>query len=258
MVQKCGCLPLVVSLLGGVLGKKSSMAEWESVNMNIKHVVYRDGKDQIEHVLNLSYESLPYYLKPCFLYMGILNEDETISAVRLYRMWIAQGMISHENIGDMDETLTDVAELYLSELVSRSIVQVEIHDYYDLANRARKYKRTCKLHDVVRELCLRLGKSEDFGLQILEYRREKLSTLLRDASLNMKILHLVIHFRSQVEHELRAPRGGGTCKHIRSLQLSNVTKSKDLVEFPREIQIAERSCYREIQICRRKVTERYH
>ena len=151
MVHKCGYLPLAISLLGGVLRKKISMEEWELVNKDIKEVIYRDEK-QIDGVLNLSYESLPYYLKPCFLYMGILfNEDETIDAGHLYKMWIAQGMISHENIGDKEDTLMDIAELYLSELASRSLVQVEIMFTYDVSNRTRKYE-TCKLHDVVREL----------------------------------------------------------------------------------------------------------
>ncbi|XP_057802332.1 putative disease resistance protein At1g50180 [Salvia miltiorrhiza] len=63
MVQKCGYLPLAISLLGGVLRKKNSMMEWELV----KEIIYRDEKE-IDGVLNLSYESLPYYLKPCFLY----------------------------------------------------------------------------------------------------------------------------------------------------------------------------------------------
>ncbi|XP_047949515.1 putative disease resistance protein At1g50180 [Salvia hispanica] len=112
MVQKCGYLPLAISLLGGVLREKKSIVEWESVNEHIKAAIYGDEK-QIDGVLNLSYESLPYYLKPCFLYMGIFEEDETIYALDLYNMWIAQGMISYENLGDKEDTLMDIAELYL-------------------------------------------------------------------------------------------------------------------------------------------------
>ncbi|XP_047949546.1 putative disease resistance protein At1g50180 [Salvia hispanica] len=224
MVHKCGYLPLAISLLGGVLRKKISMEEWELVNKDIKEVIYRDEK-QIDGVLSLSYESLPYYMKPCFLYMGILfNEDETIDAGHLYKMWIAQGMISYENIGDKEDTLMDIAELYLSELASRSLVQVEIMFTYDVANRTRKYD-TCKLHDVVRELCLQLGKREDFGVQSLEYQGGKLSTLIREASSHMKIQHLAIHFRSEVEHEPAVTCGEDTSKHIRSLRLTNLINS---------------------------------
>ncbi|XP_047950139.1 probable disease resistance protein At1g58602 [Salvia hispanica] len=232
MVHKCGYLPLAICLLGGVLRKKNSMDEWELVNKDIKKVMYRDEK-QIDGVLNLSYENLPYYLKPCFLYMGIFNKDETIYTWRLYEMWIAQGMISYENIGDKEEeTLMDIAEMYLSELASSSLVEVTIHYSYDVANRTRKYDK-CKLHDVVRELCLNLGKREDFGLLRLEYQSGKLSTSLEEVSSYMTIRHLVIHFRSEVEHEQTAARKD-VSKDIRSLQLNNLIESK-VVEFPRSI-----------------------
>ncbi|XP_047949532.1 putative inactive disease susceptibility protein LOV1 [Salvia hispanica] len=166
--------------------------------------------------------------------MSIFNEDETIVVRHLYKMWIAQGMISYENIGHKEETLMDIAELYLSELASRSIVQVEIQHTYDVANRTRKYS-TCKLHDVVRELCLKLGKMEDFGVQSLDYQGRKLSTLLREASLLMKIQHLAIHFRSKVEHELTVACGEETGKHIRSLRISNLIKSNVVEFFPQSI-----------------------
>ncbi|KAL1555906.1 putative disease resistance protein [Salvia divinorum] len=162
--------------------------------------------------------------------MGILNEDETLYASYLYRMWIAQGMISYENIGDKEDILIDIAELYLSELASRSIVQVEIYYGYDVESRNIKYK-TFKLHDVVRELCLKLGKREDFGVLSLEYQGGKLSTLLREASSRVKIQHLVIHFRSEVEQELIVACGEDTGEHIRSIRLYNLIGS-NVVEFP--------------------------
>ncbi|XP_057775848.1 probable disease resistance protein At1g58602 [Salvia miltiorrhiza] len=228
MVRKCGYLPLTISLLGGILRKKNSMKEWELVNKDIKKHIYRD-ESEIDGVLNLSYESLPYYLKPCFLYMGIFQEDEDIHVWNLYRMWIAQGMISYQNIGDKDKTLMEIAELYLGELASRSIVQVEIN-YDDGVTPTRKY-RICKLHDVVRELCLKLGRSEDFGVQSLEYQIGKLQ---QDSS-HRKIRHLAIHFRKEVQvepDELTVTWGEDTGEHLRSLQMFNHIKSDVVVEFP--------------------------
>ncbi|XP_047949516.1 putative disease resistance protein At1g59780 [Salvia hispanica] len=143
-------------------------------------------------------------------------------------MWIAQGMISNENIGDKDDTLMDIAELYLSELASRSIVQVEINLDYDVGN--KKYG-TCKLHDVVRELCLKLGKREHFGVQSLEYKGGKLSTLLREASSRMKIQHLGIYFKHEVEYEHIVARREDTWEHVRSVRLFNLIGS-NVVEFP--------------------------
>ncbi|XP_047951656.1 putative disease resistance protein At1g59780 [Salvia hispanica] len=143
-------------------------------------------------------------------------------------MWIAQGMISYENIGEKDDTLMGIADLYLSELASRSIVQVEIRPDYDVGN-SKKFG-TCKLHDVVRELCLKLGKREDFGVLSLEYQGGKFSSLLRDASSHIKIRHLAIDFRSEVEHEPTVACGEDTWGHIRSVRLFN--RIGLYVEFP--------------------------
>ncbi|XP_057781230.1 putative disease resistance protein At1g50180 [Salvia miltiorrhiza] len=231
MVQKCGYLPLAISLLGGVLRMKNSMKDWELVNEDIKDFIYRD-ESEIDGVLNLSYESLPYYLKPCFLYMGIFQEDEDVDVEDLYRMWRAQGMISYENIRDKDKTLREIAELYLGELASRSIVQVDINDYYGVTP-GEKYSR-CKLHDVVRELCLKLVKREDFGVESLVYQSGKLSTLLRQASSHMRIRHLAINFKGEVQvqpDELTITSGEDSSKHLRSLRMVNCIYPS-VVEFP--------------------------
>ncbi|XP_057781310.1 probable disease resistance protein RF45 [Salvia miltiorrhiza] len=216
MVKKCGYLPLAICLLGGVLRKTNSMMEWKLV----KEFIYRDEKE-IDGVLNLSYESLPYYLKSCFLYMGIFQEDEDIYVYDLYKMWIAQGMIS---IGDKDISLMEIAELYLGELASRSIVQVE---FLDAVSPGIRYW-SCKLHDVVRELCLKLGRSEDFGVQSLEYQSGK-------ASSHRKIRHLAIHFRKEVHvepDELTLTWGEDSSEHLRSLQMFNHIDLGVNVEFP--------------------------
>ncbi|PIN11563.1 hypothetical protein CDL12_15846 [Handroanthus impetiginosus] len=227
MVRKCGYLPLVISLLGGVLKKKNSTEGWELVNKNINAYLYRgegiDKEDEIHGVLSLSYDDLPYYLKLCFLYMGQFREDQTIYVRTLYRLWIAEGMISHNRTPRDDETtLMDIAELYLSELASRSLVQVQVED----EARDQKYS-TCRLHDVLRSLCLEKAKNEDFGLQIIEnYQGVNLSTLL-----GPKTRHLAVHCHDQGEGK---PQNDGCEKYIRSLQFINVTNEKK-IEFPCDI-----------------------
>ncbi|KAH6815905.1 hypothetical protein C2S51_020725 [Perilla frutescens var. frutescens] len=238
MVVKCDCLPLAISLLGGVLSKKRTLKEWELVNENIKAYLYRgEGLEIIHGVVTLSYEDLPYYLKPCFLYMVQFKEDEFIFADDLYRMWIAQGMISHDNINQgKEESLMDVAELYLSELVSRCIVQVEVEDD---AIPGHKYRR-CKLHDVVQELCFSLAKKEDLGIQILDYQGGKFSSLLHQSlSAGIKTRYLDVHFERKLELELEdgafiTADEADNKKHVRSLRLVNHVHG-EIVEFPHTI-----------------------
>ncbi|KAH6812702.1 hypothetical protein C2S51_021720 [Perilla frutescens var. frutescens] len=225
MVKKCGYLPLAISLIGGVLSKKKSIADLMSVKDNVRASLYRgdgniEGENEMHAVLNLSYEDLPYYLKPCFLYLGIFKEDEVIGIFDLYRRWIAHGMISDEMIRG-EETLEDIAELYFGELASRCMLQVE-------------NEWQCKVHDVVREFCLSTGKKEEFGVQVLEYRHGNFrSLLLPEASLSVnKMRHLAIHFERQVQVE-----GGGdltitTCESLRSLEIFNNQSIFNDVKFP--------------------------
>ena len=68
-----------------------------------------------------AFDDLPYVLRPCLLYFGIFPEDFSIVDERLYRLWIAEGLVEAKG----DKTLEEVAEEYLSELVKRNLVSYE-------------------------------------------------------------------------------------------------------------------------------------
>ncbi|KAK6161758.1 hypothetical protein DH2020_005139 [Rehmannia glutinosa] len=238
MVCKCGYLPLVISLLGGILSKRKSLKEWETVNQNINAYLYKgdeiEKENEIHAVLNLSYEDLPYYLKPCFLYMGQFREDDTILVNTLYRLWIAQGMILHEHQENDDDTLMDVAELYLSELASRCIVQVEVENVI----RETKY-RSFKLHDVVRDMCLSKGTKEGFCCHVINPDRNRPITSLLLGTKSLR--HLAVDFGSEMEirrddDQLRitTSHDQDTGKHVRSLQFLNDLRGKT-IEFPENV-----------------------
>ncbi|XP_073126465.1 probable disease resistance protein At1g58390 [Henckelia pumila] len=161
-VRKCGCLPLAISVIGGILRGKRYLGDWEKVleNMDsqLKHGTGVDDNDKrIEEVLNLSYNVLPYYLKLCFLYLGCFQEDRDIDVEDVYLIWMAEGLISSDDKG-RNEALRDIAERYLNELASKCMVRVK------LINDASTWKsfKSCRLHDLVRDLCLSKGKEEKF------------------------------------------------------------------------------------------------
>ncbi|KAH6816192.1 hypothetical protein C2S51_021012 [Perilla frutescens var. frutescens] len=234
MVKNCGCLPLVISLLGGILCKKQSLKEWELVNKHIGDYLFSAGSIDQENkinavVLNLSYEDLPSYLKPCFLYMGQFVEDQYIYGDNLYMLWIAEGLISVENRASK-ETLMDVAELYLSELASRCIVEIVAQD----AVSCKRYV-SCRLHDVVRELCLSKGKKEDFRLKVVDSPGGRFD-VLDPSVLGVKTRYLAMHFRGEVEVEYDECRTthAETNKHIRSLKFFCYSKERK-INFPHNV-----------------------
>lgn len=172
MVAQCGGLPLAIVVLGGLLMTKSTISEWRTVHQNFNSYLRRGRSSRengrVHEVLALSYHDLPYQLKPCFLHLGNFPEDFKIPTRKLYQLWLAEGFISQES--EEEESLMDVAERYLGELVQRCMVQVRV----DEANGRFK---SCRLHDLTRELCLVKGKEENFLKRIpLRYEPELLST----------------------------------------------------------------------------------
>ncbi|KAL3507729.1 hypothetical protein ACH5RR_033111 [Cinchona calisaya] len=126
----------------------------------------KEGYGAVLQVLALSYDELPYHLKPCFLHLGNFREDEEIDVEMLYLMWIAEGMVSSDHRGT-EETLTDVAERYLYEMASRSMVQLNL-DEFSTNTRVK----SCYLHDLMRDFCAARGKEVEF-LRLLDFRGGK-------------------------------------------------------------------------------------
>ncbi|XP_027152063.1 probable disease resistance RPP8-like protein 2 [Coffea eugenioides] len=161
MLKYCGGLPLAVVVLGGILRTKRTLKEWNEVHVNIKSYLDRGekiGKEgEVPKVLAYSYYDLPWQLKPCFLYLGKFKEDSDIEVASLYQMWIGEGMI-FENDRREQETMVDVAERYLEELAKRCMVEIKVHED---GKHAVTRLESCRLHDLMRDLCLAKAKEEN-------------------------------------------------------------------------------------------------
>ncbi|KAL7251423.1 hypothetical protein ACSBR1_013291 [Camellia fascicularis] len=168
MVEWCGGLPLAIVVLGGILVTKHTWSEWEIVHQNL-NLFLRRGKSVgqqhggVMEVLALSYHDLPYRLKACFLCLGNYPEDVEIEAEKLYQLWMAEGIILPSSLEDKEkgeeETMMDVAECYLDELAQRCVLQVQLEEY---PIRCEGRFKSCKLHDLMRDLCLLKIKEENF------------------------------------------------------------------------------------------------
>nr|XP_017243167.1 PREDICTED: probable disease resistance protein RF9 isoform X1 [Daucus carota subsp. sativus] len=163
LVQNCSGLPLAIVVLGGILVTKPTFYEWEKVYYDSLSSLKRgkglgEGhREEVFEFLVWSYNDLPSQLKLCFLYMGKFAEDEDIEAETLYQLWIAEGMVLSSDKRE-GETLMQVAESYMGELVHKSMVQVIYED--DIYSQ-RKFK-SCLLHDLMRDLSMSIAKGEDF------------------------------------------------------------------------------------------------
>ncbi|KAI6707032.1 hypothetical protein NL676_009994 [Syzygium grande] len=136
LLEKCGGLPLAIIMLGGLL----AVNEWETVHKKIN--LHFSDKSGVLKVLALSYDDLPWHLKPCFPYLGSFPDDAEILAREVLHMWIAAGFVSFNAYDEEREiAMEDVAEQYLMDLVNKGMVRVQ----FSLSEKIK----TCHLHDLI-------------------------------------------------------------------------------------------------------------
>ncbi|XP_076905802.1 putative late blight resistance protein homolog R1B-14 [Bidens hawaiensis] len=155
IVENCKGLPLVVVVIAGVLAKEAwSEKFWTEIAYKTSSYIVGEGNGCLE-TLGLSYNHLPLRLRECFLYLGSFPEDEEFEVERLIWLWVAEGFIEE----DGNRSLEDIAERYLMDLIDRNLVIV--------ARRSRSSGgvKACKVHDLVRELCLKKAREEQFILE---------------------------------------------------------------------------------------------
>nr|QRQ90283.1 putative resistance protein Rpi-amr1_2271 [Solanum americanum] len=152
IVQQCQGLPLSVVVVAGLVGKMDPTHDnWKKVEENLNSF-FGTVSERCQSILSLSYSYLPQYLKACFLYVGGFPEDKEIDVSKLIRLWIAEQFVKARS----NKRLEVVAEECLEELIDRSLI---------LAGRQRANGRmkTCKIHDLLRQLCLSEAHIEDIS-----------------------------------------------------------------------------------------------
>lgn len=185
MVAKCAGLPLAIIVLGGLLATKETINEWEMIHKHITSYLIKgdvlERQSRLAEVLDLSYHNMPYQLKPCFLYLSQFPEDFEIPKNKLIQLWMAEGFVSSQYEIERNERLEDVAERYLGSLISRCMVQV------GQMGSTGKIK-TCRLHDLMRDMCLSKARKEHF-LSVIT-RSQKDSNSINDVSSSSSNLSL--------------------------------------------------------------------
>ncbi|XP_051115816.1 putative late blight resistance protein homolog R1B-16 [Andrographis paniculata] len=153
IVKNCRGLPLQITVIGGLLAKSGMNKEyWESVAENVSSFGNASDGEHCLNILLLSYNNLPIYLKPCFLYMRTFREDAQIEVSNLIRSWVDEGFIKIKN----DKRLEELGEEYLKDLLDRNLLFVR--ERYVLTGELEK----CGIHDLLRDLCISVSKKEDF------------------------------------------------------------------------------------------------
>ncbi|KAG6524347.1 disease resistance protein Pik-2-like [Zingiber officinale] len=161
ILQKCDGLPLAILTIGGLLASKpdNNFEEWKDLRNQFRLEMQTNKKlSKIDQILGLSYNDLPYDLKPCFLFLGIFPEDYEIGRKRLMRRWIAEGIVS--DVGGFPAE--KVAERCFNELVSRSLVQPSKFNYNGTV-------KSCRVHDMMLEVIISISRKVNFAVLLNEH-----------------------------------------------------------------------------------------
>ncbi|TVT99204.1 hypothetical protein EJB05_55445, partial [Eragrostis curvula] len=155
ILKKCGGLPLAIVTVASVLACHPTRLkeQWEYVRSSLSTIeVFRKSTlEDLIHILELSYKSLPHHLKACFLYLGAYPEDCVINKSELVKRWVAEGFVSTHTGQDV----WIIAESYFNELVNRSMIQLPYKDYYNEVS-------YCRVHDMMLDMILRKCKEDNF------------------------------------------------------------------------------------------------
>ncbi|KAL5765182.1 hypothetical protein ACOSQ2_017776 [Xanthoceras sorbifolium] len=162
MVGKCDGLPLAIVVLGGLLSTKEAH-EWSTVHKNIwQHL--RGGST--ESIFSLSFDSLPYQLKQCFLYLCRFPEDVEISVEKLIYLLVAEGLIPQ----DEDHTMEEMAKDYLDGLIKRSLIQAgERYSWMII---------TYRVHDLLRDFAIEKARKLNFVYVYDEVKHSNTSSII--------------------------------------------------------------------------------
>nr|GMD71810.1 disease resistance protein RPM1-like [Ipomoea batatas] len=161
ILKKCGGLPLAIVAISGVLTSKNknNIEEWQVFNRHLGfELEANDRLESIRVILQISFKELPFYLKPCLLYMSIYPENHLIEHNTLIRLWIAEGFVKERE----GRTLEEVAEGYLNELINRSLIHaIQSNDDGSL--------KLGHIHDFYREIAVSKSRDHNFVSTVNEH-----------------------------------------------------------------------------------------
>ncbi|KAK1423638.1 hypothetical protein QVD17_18944 [Tagetes erecta] len=181
IASKCHGLPLAIVVIAGVLKKRDKTSRlWEQIEKKVNTYVAME-QEQCMDVLKLSYDHLPYDLKPCFFYFCVFPEDFEIPVWKLFHIWVAEGLVQQTG----DASAEEMAEEKLHELVDRNLVLVE-------KRRADGGIKTCRIHDLLHDVCVQEAKDEIFFKEIKDFGPLACSTSINP---NPVFRHVSIHSR---------------------------------------------------------------
>ncbi|KAL3506160.1 hypothetical protein ACH5RR_031542 [Cinchona calisaya] len=153
MVRRCGYLPIAILVLAEILrfyykwkevGDQLHLIDEGTLRILLNSLLWNNSEpsedkgrvgDNLDRLFYWNYDQLPDELRECFLYLSHFAEEEFVDVETLYLMWIGEGLVKS----------LDVAELYLTVLSRRYLVEVKDSAARDFRSRYESCRVTSRM-----------------------------------------------------------------------------------------------------------------
>ncbi|XVF78190.1 hypothetical protein PTKIN_Ptkin14bG0110000 [Pterospermum kingtungense] len=149
VAKECAGLPLAIVTIASSMNGVCDIHEWSNaLNELSRHAPSVNGmEEKVFQQLKFSYDRLQVEkLKNCFLCCALFPEDFNIDPCMLIELWIAEGLVEEMDSLKME---IDRGHAILNKLINSCLVETTTGRY-------SRNKVEVKLHDVVRDMALRI------------------------------------------------------------------------------------------------------
>ncbi|TVU51745.1 hypothetical protein EJB05_03188, partial [Eragrostis curvula] len=224
IVKKCKGLPLAIKTLGSMLRYEIDEKTWEVVLEN-ELWYWEQPRKEILPALELSYKNMPLYLRRCFVSLSLFPKVHSLDDTKVIRLWKLLDLLHCDGSDDEYE----VGQLYLKQLVQRSILEV--------------YNRgvACfyRLHDLIHDLACYLSEEEFYrfeGNTLTEIGSNVLYMSIPEGVMSTEIPIVPHSLRAIImmgkEIKIKDPKAFFmSCKKLRALHIEDRSLVEALPDF---------------------------
>ncbi|XP_039033284.1 probable disease resistance protein At4g27220 isoform X2 [Hibiscus syriacus] len=149
IAKRCAGLPLGVITIASCMKGIDDISEWRNAlkELSLRKKSVNGFEDKVFQELQFSYDRLKNpELQDCFLSCALYPEDWEIEERSLIQLWIAEGLV--EEMDSMRAEF-DKGRAIMNRLISNCLLEVFTEEH----------ARTVKMHDLLRDMALRIAKS---------------------------------------------------------------------------------------------------
>ncbi|GAB2230694.1 hypothetical protein Drorol1_Dr00014976 [Drosera rotundifolia] len=159
VAKECSGLPLALEHISISMRAADTAQEWRTVLADMSSMRLHVVEDKVLPLLRYSYDRLrDQQFKDCFLYCSFFPEDHVIDCTELVDIWIREGLLDGiEN----REHQRDKGFTIFKELINLSLLKADDNEYW-----------SGKMHDLVREMAVKVGKEKGFLIRAGEKMRD--------------------------------------------------------------------------------------